>query len=118
MVAGIKKSYTKEQLLGRHIIMINNLEPAVIRGQTSQGMLLAASDLELLEIAARLLFAVLAHREVGLDRAVIRLTFADFSEVVELEAAAKLTLEGASTTGIANDGLQRHRCGIGGPRGL
>jgi len=44
LVAGIKKSYTKEQLLGRQFVLLNNLEPAVIRGETSQGMLLAASD--------------------------------------------------------------------------
>lgn len=43
LVAGIKKSYEKEELLGKKIIVIKNLEPAVIRGQESQGMLLAAS---------------------------------------------------------------------------
>ena len=46
LVAGIRKSYTKEQLVGRRVIMVNNLEPAVIRGQESQGMILAASDTE------------------------------------------------------------------------
>ena len=44
LVAGIRKSYTKEQLIGRRVIIVNNLEPAVIRGETSQGMVLAASD--------------------------------------------------------------------------
>ena len=44
LVAGIRKVYTKEELVGRRIVMINNLEPAVIRGEESQGMLLAASD--------------------------------------------------------------------------
>ena len=44
LVAGIRKFYTKEELLGRKVIVINNLEPAVIRGQESQGMVLAASD--------------------------------------------------------------------------
>ena len=43
LVAGIRKSYTPDQLVGKRIIMINNLDPAVIRGQESQGMLLAAS---------------------------------------------------------------------------
>ena len=46
LVAGIRKSYTKEQLLGRQIVIIGNLEPATIRGEISQGMLLAASDSE------------------------------------------------------------------------
>jgi methionyl-tRNA synthetase len=43
IVAGIRSSYTKEELVGRKIILLNNLEPAVIRGQESQGMLLAAT---------------------------------------------------------------------------
>ena len=44
LVAGIRSSYAKEELPGKQIAMINNLEPAVIRGIESQGMLLAASD--------------------------------------------------------------------------
>ncbi len=44
IVAGIKKSYTKEELIGRLIVVVDNLEPAVLRGVESQGMLLAASD--------------------------------------------------------------------------
>jgi methionyl-tRNA synthetase len=44
LVAGIRSSYPKEALAGRQIIMINNLEPAVIRGQESQGMLLAVGE--------------------------------------------------------------------------
>lgn len=44
LVAGIRKSYTKEQLIGRRVIVVNNLEPAVIRGEESRGMILAASD--------------------------------------------------------------------------
>src|SRR3989337_587030 len=46
LVAGIRRSYAKETLLGKRIVMINNLQPAVIRGVESQGMLLAASDAE------------------------------------------------------------------------
>lgn len=44
IVAGIRKSYTPEQLINRKIILIANMEPAVIRGEASNGMLLAASD--------------------------------------------------------------------------
>ena len=44
LVAGIRPFYSKEELVGRRIVVINNLEPAVIRGEESQGMLLAASD--------------------------------------------------------------------------
>jgi len=44
LVAGIRKSYTKEELVGRRVVVINNLEPAVIRGEKSEGMILVASD--------------------------------------------------------------------------
>lgn len=44
LVAGIRKSYTPEQLIGRRVVIVNNLEPAVIRGEESRGMVLAASD--------------------------------------------------------------------------
>ncbi len=44
IVAGIKNFYSKEALIGRQIIMVDNLEPAIIRGVESQGMLLAAKD--------------------------------------------------------------------------
>ncbi len=42
--AGIKGYYTPEQLVGRHIVIVANLEPRTIRGEESRGMLLAASD--------------------------------------------------------------------------
>jgi len=44
IVAGIRSSYTKEQLIGREVVVVGNLEPAVLRGVESQGMLLAAQD--------------------------------------------------------------------------
>lgn len=44
IVAGIKMAYGKEVLLGRQIVVIDNLEPVVLRGIESQAMLLAASD--------------------------------------------------------------------------
>jgi methionyl-tRNA synthetase len=44
LVAGIKSSYKKEQLLGKQVVVIDNLEPAVLRGVESQGMLLACED--------------------------------------------------------------------------
>lgn len=44
LVAGIKKSYLPEELVGKKITVIANLEPKIIRGCESQGMLLAAQD--------------------------------------------------------------------------
>lgn len=44
IVAGIKGSYKKEDLVGRQIVVIDNLEPAELRGVQSHAMLLAAKD--------------------------------------------------------------------------
>ena len=44
IVAGIAKHYTMEQMLGKEIVVVTNLQPAVIRGVESNGMLLAAVD--------------------------------------------------------------------------
>lgn len=43
LVAGIRSAYQAEELVGKKIVVIANLEPATIRGEESQGMLLAAS---------------------------------------------------------------------------
>jgi methionyl-tRNA synthetase len=45
IVAGIKKAYpSKEALVGKCIVVVNNLLPATIRGIESRGMLLAAKN--------------------------------------------------------------------------
>jgi methionyl-tRNA synthetase len=43
IIAGIAKFYSPEQVVGKMIIVVCNLKPAVIRGVESRGMLLAAS---------------------------------------------------------------------------
>ncbi len=44
LVAGIKKDYSKKDLIGKKIIVISNLEPIKIRGIESNGMLLAVGE--------------------------------------------------------------------------
>lgn len=44
LVAGLKNYYKPEELLNKNIIIVANLKPAVIRGELSNGMLLAALD--------------------------------------------------------------------------
>ncbi len=46
LVAGIAESYAPEDLPGRKIVVVANLQPAKIRGVESNGMLLAATDPE------------------------------------------------------------------------
>jgi methionine--tRNA ligase beta chain len=42
--AGIRTHYAPEDLIGKQIVVVANLETAKLRGMESQGMLLAASD--------------------------------------------------------------------------
>jgi methionyl-tRNA synthetase len=42
--AGLRQHYAPEQLVGRQIVVVANLAPRPMRGEISQGMLLAATD--------------------------------------------------------------------------
>jgi methionine--tRNA ligase beta chain len=44
IVAGIGKKYIPQDLVGKNIIIVSNLEPKKLMGLESQGMLLAASN--------------------------------------------------------------------------
>lgn len=44
IVAGIRQHYKKEDLVNRQVVLVNNLEPVILRGIESQGMLLATQD--------------------------------------------------------------------------
>ena len=46
IVAGLKQYYSKEELKGKSIIVVANLEPATIAGIQSEAMLLAARNKE------------------------------------------------------------------------
>src|SRR3954466_11517451 len=42
--AGLRQHYPPEQLVGKQIVVVANLAPRQMRGEVSQGMLLAATD--------------------------------------------------------------------------
>lgn len=44
LVAGLKQWYQPDDLVGRDVVIVANLEPATLRGVQSNGMLLAAQD--------------------------------------------------------------------------
>ena len=46
LVAGIAKFYSVEEVVGKRIVIVANLEPRKLKGIESQGMLLAASSEE------------------------------------------------------------------------
>ncbi|WP_223066521.1 methionine--tRNA ligase [Paenibacillus caui] len=52
VVSGIAKFYKPEELVGRKVIVVANLKPVKLRGELSQGMILAASQGDQLTIAS------------------------------------------------------------------
>ena len=46
VLAGIAKSYTPEELIGKNVLIVSNLKPAKIFGQESQGMILSTETSE------------------------------------------------------------------------
>lgn len=44
ILSGIKKWYTPKDLKGKNYIFVSNLEPKMMLGEQSQGMILAAED--------------------------------------------------------------------------
>lgn len=50
IVAGIGENYQPEQLVGRSVVVVANLQPAVLMGVQSEGMILAAKDGGILEL--------------------------------------------------------------------
>lgn len=56
IVAGIAQHYSPDELIGRRTIIVKNLKPAKLRGELSEGMLLAASTpdgkLELVSVSS------------------------------------------------------------------
>ena len=43
VVSGIAKHYKPEDMIGKKVVLVSNLKPAVLRGIESQGMILAAA---------------------------------------------------------------------------
>lgn len=50
IVSGIAQHYAPEELVGKHVVIVANLKPAKLRGILSEGMILAASHGEVLEV--------------------------------------------------------------------
>lgn len=44
IISGLKKHYSPEELIGKSVIIVCNLQPAKLRGEVSEGMLLAGED--------------------------------------------------------------------------
>ena len=49
IVSGVASYYTPEDMVGKHVVVVANLKPAKLRGETSEGMILFADNGEKLE---------------------------------------------------------------------
>ncbi|MEG0684997.1 MAG: methionine--tRNA ligase subunit beta, partial [Coprobacillus sp.] len=52
IVSGIADFYSPEDMIGKKVIVVSNLKPALLRGVESQGMILAGSKKKLLELVS------------------------------------------------------------------
>ncbi len=105
LVAGMKPYYKPEQLLGKHIIFISNLQPANIRGIDSNGMLLAGEK----DGIVRVLEATEAHAGdqvfvEGITPKKEQLTIEDFQKI-KLTTKNKLAVYGERP-------LKTHKCNV------
>lgn len=50
IVSGLVPYYSEEELIGKKIVLVSNLKPAVLRGIESNGMLLAAGDKDVVKL--------------------------------------------------------------------
>ena len=96
LVAGIKQSYNKNELLNKKIIIVRNLEPVIIRGVESNGMLLAVSD------SGKIILLTAKKSKVG-DKVFIddmkpevleKISFGDFKKIHLLTQEDHIVFEG------------------------
>ena len=52
VIAGIGRKYTPEEMVGKRVVVVTNLRPAKLMGETSEGMILAAGTDEVLALLA------------------------------------------------------------------
>jgi methionyl-tRNA synthetase len=79
LVAGMKANYTKEEMLGKRVAVLANLEPAKLRGVHSNGMVLAAEDARDVGLLLPPEDAPLGAQVLG-TRGAPRLTFSEFQK--------------------------------------
>jgi tRNA-binding protein len=102
IVAGIRGHYKPEELVGRCIVVVANLQHAKLRGEWSQAMLLAAENEE-----GRLGLLLAPDAEPGIPIRIpggpppdAEITFAGFHENVLVATSDGVTLNGAALEGV------------------
>ncbi|MBN1645759.1 methionine--tRNA ligase [Candidatus Woesearchaeota archaeon] len=94
LVAGIKRHYSLEEVIGKHIVVVSNLEPAELRGKKSEGMLLAASKDDIIGLLETPLSS--AGEQVfieGVQPSNTTITIKDFSQLKITVKAGKVVFQ-------------------------
>lgn len=97
IISGLKDYYTPEELIGKKVVVVCNLLPAKLRGELSEGMLLAADSKETGQVGV-----ILADGEPGdlvtligeAQNPQTKITFEEFQKI-----KIKSTVEGVSSEG-------------------
>ena len=95
LVAGLKEHYSLDELKGKKIILVKNLQPAKLRGVMSQGMLLAGDDGEDVGLLA------VENSEVGdkvyfdgLENSTNEISFKNFQKLEMVIKGGKVIFDG------------------------
>ncbi len=98
LVAGMKANYAKEQMKGKRVAVLCNLEPAKLRGVQSNGMVLAAEDEHDVGLLISPEDAPLGAQVLGV-RGAPRLTFSEFQRhKIRVAEGGTVTFHGAEGT--------------------
>ncbi len=106
LVAGLKSYYSKEEMTGKHVVVVANLEPAKLRGVESQGMILAAEDDDIVSL-------LIADAEPGTQlegtkRDADQISFKEFQEFeLQIVAVEDDRVIGKEEYEAVNQGLER-----------
>jgi tRNA-binding protein len=96
LVAGIAGKYLPEELTGKHVVIVANLQPAKLRGETSQGMLLAVESEGVLGLVLAPDAAPGTHvRTAAGGEPGDQITIDDFKRHEILASAERVTFDGA-----------------------
>ena len=107
LVAGMRANYTKEQMAGKRVAVLCNLEPAKLRGVASNGMVLAAEDERDVGLLIPPEDATLGAQILGL-RGAPRLSFSEF-QTYKIRVA-----EGNTVNFLGKDGRTATPLAVGG----
>lgn len=78
LVAGLKPYYDKDEMEGKKIVVVTNLEPAKLRGVKSEGMMLAAQDDDIVSLLEP--EGEVGAQIVGTTKGAEQISFSDFQE--------------------------------------